>query len=84
MVFLSNERRTIRYVWKKYVGETKDPLNIRMNGRRHDWRHKRFERSPAGEHLCLSGPDFISHSSVCGFDNTSEWTEKSGESCKSY
>ena len=31
---------------KQYVGETKGPLNIRTNGHRDDWRHKRFERSP--------------------------------------
>ena len=33
-------------VWKAVFGETKGPLNIRMNGHRDDWRHKRFERSP--------------------------------------
>ena len=38
---------------KQYVGETKGPLNIRMNGHRYDWRHKRFERSPTAEHFCL-------------------------------
>ena len=66
------------------MSEKPRTLNIRMNGGRDDWRHKRFERSPAGEHLCLSGPAFISHGSVCCFDNTSERTDKSGESRKSY
>ena len=41
-------------------GKTKGPLNIRMNGHRDDWRHKRFERSPVGEHFCSSGHDFMS------------------------
>ena len=45
---------------KQYVGETKGPLNIRMNGHRDDLRHKRFERSPVGEHFCSSGHDFMS------------------------
>ena len=40
---------------KQYVGETKGPLNIRMNGHRDDWRHKRFEISPVGQHFCDSG-----------------------------
>ena len=44
---------------KQYVGETKGPLNIRMNGHRDDWRHKRFERSPVAEHFCLPGHDFL-------------------------
>ena len=29
---------------KQYVGETKGPLNKRMNGHQDDWRHRRFER----------------------------------------
>ena len=37
---------------KQYVGETKGPLNIRMNGHRDDLRHKRFDRSPTAEHFC--------------------------------
>ena len=31
---------------KKYVGETGDHVNPRMNSHRDDWKHKRFERSP--------------------------------------
>ena len=61
---------------KQYVGETKGPLNIRMNGHRDDWRHKRFERSPVAEHFCLPEHDFISHASVCCLDHNSEWTEE--------
>ena len=49
---------------KQYVGEIKGPLNIRMNGHRDDWSHKRFDRSPTAEHFCLQGHDFLSHASV--------------------
>ena len=56
---------------KQYVGETKGRLNIRMNGHRDDWRHKRFERSPTAEHFCLQGHDFLSHASVCYLESNS-------------
>ena len=36
---------------KQYVGKTKGPLNLRMNGHRDDWKHCRFERSPVAEHF---------------------------------
>ena len=36
---------------KQYVGETKGPLNLRMNGHCDDWKHCRFERSPVAEHF---------------------------------
>ena len=69
---------------KQYVGETKGPLNISMNGHRDDWRHKRFERSPVGEHFCSSGHDFISHASVCCLDSNPEWTDNARKSRESY
>ena len=50
---------------KQYVGETKGPLNKRMNGHRDDWRHLRFERSPTAEHFHSADHDFLSHASVC-------------------
>ena len=31
---------------KQYVGETKGPLNIRMNGHRDDWRQKDLKDPP--------------------------------------
>ena len=68
--------------WKQYVGETKGPLNIRMNGHRDDWRHKRFERSPVGEHFCSSGHG--SHASVCCMDSNPEWTDNARKSHESY
>ena len=49
--------------------------NIRMNGHRDDWRHKRFERSPGGEHFYLSGHGFICHASVCCLGSNPEWTD---------
>ena len=64
---------------KQYVEETKDPLNIRMNGHRDDWRHKRFERSPVGEHFCSSG-----HGSVCCLDSNPEWSDNASKSRESY
>ena len=69
---------------KQYVGETKGPLNIRMNGHRDDWRHKRFERSPVGEHFCSSGHDFISHASVCCLESNPGWTDNARKSHESY
>ena len=69
---------------KQYVGETKGPLNIRMNSHRVDWRHKRFERSPVGEHFCSSGHGFISHASVCCLDSNPEWTDNARKSRESY
>ena len=69
---------------KQYVGETKGPLNIRMNGHRDDWRHKRFERSPTAEHFCLQGHDFLSHASVCCLESNSEWKDNARKSRESY
>ena len=70
---------------KQHVGEFKGPLNIRMNGHRDDWRHKRFERSPVGEYFCSSGHDLIiSHASVCCLDSNQEWTDNARKSRKSY
>ena len=69
---------------KQYVGETKGPLNIRMNGHRDDWRHKRFDRSPTAEHFCLQGHDFLSHTSVCCLESNSEWEDNARKSRESY
>ena len=44
---------------KQYVGETKGPLNLRMNGHRDDWKHCRFERSPVAEHFRSTEHDFL-------------------------
>ena len=68
----------------QYVGENKGPLNIRMNGHRDDWRHKRFERSPTTEHFCLQGHDFLSHASVCCLESNSEWKYTARKSLESY
>ena len=59
-------------------------LNIRMNGQRDDWRHKRFERSLVGEHFCSSGHDFLSHASVCCLESNPEWTDNARKSRESY
>ena len=64
---------------KQYVGETKGPLNIRMNGHKDDWRHKRFDRSPTAEHFC-----FLSHASVCCLESNSEWKDNARKSRESY
>ena len=69
---------------KQYVGETKGPLDLRMNGHRDDWRHKRFERSPTAEHFCLQGHDFLSHASVCCLESNSEWKDNARKSRESY
>ena len=46
---------------KQYVGETKGPLNLRMNGHRDYWKHCRFERSPVAEHFRTTEHDFLKH-----------------------
>ena len=66
---------------KQYVGETKGPLNIRMNGHRDDWRHKRFERSLTAEQFCLQQHDFLRHAPVCC---NSEWKDNARKSHESY
>ena len=39
---------------KQYVGETKNPLHIRLNGHRHDIQHKKREK-PVGAHFSGTG-----------------------------
>ena len=63
-----------------YVGETRDPLNIRMNGHRDDWRHYRFQRSPVAEHFRFPEHDILSHSSVCCIDHSPKWTDRARKS----
>ena len=55
------------------------PLNIRTNGHRDDWRHKRYERSPVGERFCLSG-----HASDCCLESNPEGTDNARKSRESY
>ena len=80
----SDIQRALGFPNIQYVGETKGPLNIRMNGHRDDWRHKRFERSPTAEHFCLQGHDFLSHASVCCLESNSEWKDNARKSRESY
>ena len=61
---------------KKYVGETGDHVNQRMNGHRDDWKYKRFERSPVAEHFCLPEHDFLNHATLCCLDHNPEWTDR--------
>ena len=69
---------------KQYVGETKGPLNLRMNGHRDDWKHCRFERSPVAEHFRSTEHDFLKHTSVCCIDHSPEWTDSTRKSRESY
>ena len=69
---------------KKYVGETKGPLNKRMNGHRDDWRHRRFERSPKAEHFHSADYDFLSHASVCCLEHNKEWSDSTKKLRESY
>ena len=57
---------------KQHIELTKGSLNIRMNGHRDDWKHKRFERSSVSEHFCLSGHDFTSDVAICCLDSNTE------------
>ena len=66
------------------VGETKGPLNLRMNGHRDDWKHSRFERSPVAEHFGATEHDFLKHASVCCIDHSPEWTDSTRKSRESY
>ena len=69
---------------KQYVGETKGPLNKRMNGHRDDWRHRRFERSPTAEHFHSADHDFLSHASVCCLEHNKEWSDSTRKLRESY
>ena len=69
---------------KQYVGETKGPLNKRMNGHRDDWRHRRFERSPTAEHFHSADHDFLSHASVCCLEHNKEWSDSTRKHRESY
>ena len=69
---------------KQYVGETKGPLNKRMNGHRDDWRHRRFVRSPSAEHFYSADHDFLSHSSVCCLEHNKEWSDSTRKLRESY
>ena len=50
---------------KEYVGETRDPLNKRINGYRDHWIHCMVEISPTAEHFYFENDDFPSHAYVC-------------------
>ena len=69
---------------KQYVGETKGPLNKRMNGHRDDWRHRRFERSPTAEHFHSADHDFLSNASVCCLEHNKEWSDSTRKLRESY
>ena len=69
---------------KQYVGETKGPLNKRMNGHRDDWRHLRFERSPTAEHFLSADHDFLSNASVCCLEHNKEWSGSTRKLRESY
>ena len=68
----------------QYVGETKGPLNLRMDGHRNDWKHCRFERSPVAEHFRSTEHDSLKHASVCCIDHSPEWTDSTRKSRESY
>ena len=68
----------------QYVGETKGPLNKRMNGHRDDWRHRRFERSPTAEQFHSADRDFLSHASVCYLEHNKEWSDSTRKLRESY
>ena len=66
------------------LGETKGPLNKRMNGHRDDWRHRRFERSPTAEHFHSADHDFLSNASVCCLEHNKEWSDSTRKLRESY
>ena len=69
---------------KQYVGETKRPLNERMNGHRSDWTKRRFQRSPVAEHFHLQNHDFNSHVSLCCIDHDAQWSDDTRKARESY
>ena len=69
---------------KQYVGETGDHVNQRMNGRRDDWKHKRFGRSPVAGHFCSPEHDFLNHAALCCLDHNPEWTDRTRKARESY
>ena len=69
---------------KQYFSETGDHVNQRMNGNRDDWKHKRFERSPAAEHLCSPEHNFLNHAALFCLNHNPEWTDRTRKARESY
>ena len=69
---------------KQYFGETGDHMNQRMNGRRDDWKHKRFQKSPVAKHFCSPEHDFLKHAALCCLDHNPDWTDRTRKARESY
>jgi len=60
---------------KKYVGETTQPINMRMNLHRSDWKLRRFDRSPVAEHFNQEHHSF-GDIKLCVIESNKGWSEK--------
>jgi hypothetical protein len=65
---------TCKQCEKKYVGERKMTLALRMNLHRSDWRTNKFNRSPVAEHFSREGHTF-SDMDLCGIEFNNSWTD---------
>ncbi|XP_060598432.1 uncharacterized protein LOC132752158 [Ruditapes philippinarum] len=68
---------------KQYVGETKLPLNKRMNLHRSDWKTRKFNRSPVAEHFHLEGHSF-KDVSLCCIEHNTKWSDITRKSRETY
>jgi hypothetical protein len=74
---------TCKQCEKKYVGETKMTLALRMNLHRSDWRTKKFNRSPVAEHFSLEGHTF-SDIDLCCIEFNNSWTDTQRKDRETY
>ena len=68
----------------QFVGETRGPLNKKMNDHRDDWRHCRFEISPIIDFLYFETYYFLSHAIVCCPQHNSEWSNSVRKAHENY
>ena len=68
---------------KQYVGETKLPLNQRINLHRSDVNTHKLERSSIAEHIHTTGHTFPDIS-LCCIDHNPNWSDRTCKLCEIY
>jgi len=68
---------------KQYVGETGQPISLRMNLHRSDWKKRRFNRSPVAEHFSSAQHSF-GNMSLCVIESDQRWSDKKRKRRETY
>ena len=68
---------------KQYVGETKLPINKRMNLHRSDWKTRKFNRSPVAEHFNEVGHSF-DNVELCCIEANKRWSDTQRKARETY